>query len=301
MAYLHERNVIHGDLKPANVLLRGALPDILVKLCDFGEAKRVEQSPTGSSSTREISMRSDVWSFGAILAHLEARVAPFNPAPPMPFFMSVMSGELVPSWPLAVQQLALDCVFGSSKPRGGGTTTEAPRDAAAPKVSPTRATTFQTCATTLDTVARELGVSSAVPGDVAHRGAGSAQRMPYLMTPSPYVLPESRASGTAHGWAAESRLDRARKIMRHVVDTLSPRTDPRLLAGVAQQRAAVDSPPDDSSGPSDSRSSSTTSARGAGSSREGSMHGGMIRRKGSANVVDRLSHLAALGARGSIG
>ena len=95
MAYLHERQIIHGDLKPANVLLGGRPPDgLFVKLADFGEAKRVEQSPQGgsfsSSGAGGISKRADVWAFGGILAHLEARQGPFNPAPPMPFYYGVL-------------------------------------------------------------------------------------------------------------------------------------------------------------------------------------------------------------------
>ena len=38
MAYLHARGVIHGDLKPANVLL-GKPPLFNVKVCDFGESR----------------------------------------------------------------------------------------------------------------------------------------------------------------------------------------------------------------------------------------------------------------------
>ena len=47
MAYLHSKGVIHGDLKPANVLL-GRAPDFHAKLCDFGAAKRLDQSPGGT-------------------------------------------------------------------------------------------------------------------------------------------------------------------------------------------------------------------------------------------------------------
>jgi hypothetical protein len=75
MAYLQERHIVHGDLKPANVLL-GPAPVYHVKLCDFGEARRCEQTPGGSTSAG--GLKGDLWAFGGLLIHLERREPPFT-------------------------------------------------------------------------------------------------------------------------------------------------------------------------------------------------------------------------------
>lgn len=40
LSYLHKKKIAHGDLKPENILLT---KDQEVKLCDFGEAFRLEE------------------------------------------------------------------------------------------------------------------------------------------------------------------------------------------------------------------------------------------------------------------
>mmetsp|Transcript_41857 Transcript_41857/g.64044 ORF Transcript_41857/g.64044 Transcript_41857/m.64044 type:complete len:101 (-) Transcript_41857:794-1096(-) len=47
LAYIHSCNVMHRDIKPSNILV---LPDLTVKLCDFGLARTVpELSEPGSA------------------------------------------------------------------------------------------------------------------------------------------------------------------------------------------------------------------------------------------------------------
>lgn len=45
MAYLHEKGVVHGDVKGANVLISAAVG---ILLCDFGLAKMVDASTSTS-------------------------------------------------------------------------------------------------------------------------------------------------------------------------------------------------------------------------------------------------------------
>lgn len=90
MEYLHQRNVIHRDLKPGNVLLAGANMD--VRLSDFGLSRdlrsRTAMTATGYGTivyaAPEVLLQDeqgkpcDVWSFGVILWEMSAEEVPFD-------------------------------------------------------------------------------------------------------------------------------------------------------------------------------------------------------------------------------
>jgi calcium-dependent protein kinase len=81
MAYIHEKNIVHSDIKPENVLLHHGV----VKICDFGLAGFAGSERTGSSKgtgaymspqlvgrknlqkSYTLEMSQDVWSFGIVL------------------------------------------------------------------------------------------------------------------------------------------------------------------------------------------------------------------------------------------
>ena len=44
LKYVHSQNVIHGDIKPKNVLMCGPKDDMIPKLADFGAAKIIERT-----------------------------------------------------------------------------------------------------------------------------------------------------------------------------------------------------------------------------------------------------------------
>jgi hypothetical protein len=85
LAYLHACSVVHGDLKPANVLLKvdeGCDLGFVAKLADFGLSRQLEQGATHLSNyakgtpfyvapevvrDKTMSMASDIWSFGIIM------------------------------------------------------------------------------------------------------------------------------------------------------------------------------------------------------------------------------------------
>ncbi|XP_072051409.1 dual specificity protein kinase shkC-like [Amphiura filiformis] len=90
--YLHGQNFLHRDIKPQNCLL---FQDNLLKLCDFGLAREIEQSQTTSSQKgtyrymapeihvgnergRAIySKPADIWAYGMLLLEICTRKPPF--------------------------------------------------------------------------------------------------------------------------------------------------------------------------------------------------------------------------------
>ena len=89
--YCHERNIIHNDLKPKNILIKEGIP----KLCDFGSATELENSikyilipnkeGTKGYMAPEIweegrySYKSDVWALGCIFYELCTFGLPYFP------------------------------------------------------------------------------------------------------------------------------------------------------------------------------------------------------------------------------
>ncbi|KAK7205249.1 mitogen-activated protein kinase [Myxozyma melibiosi] len=88
LSYLHERKIIHRDIKPQNILLDG---NGQVKLCDFGVSGEVVNSLattfTGTSyymaperiQGHPYSVTSDIWSLGLTLMEVAHHRFPFPP------------------------------------------------------------------------------------------------------------------------------------------------------------------------------------------------------------------------------
>ena len=121
--YAHQHNIIHRDVKPANVML---LKDGHVKLLDFGIAREGErgQTKTGQMMGTEWYMspehlnsevvdgRSDVYSAGILLYELLAYTLPFDPRDRMGMIVKRLRGDPTPplskyleSYPLELDEI----------------------------------------------------------------------------------------------------------------------------------------------------------------------------------------------------
>jgi serine/threonine protein kinase len=87
LTFLHGNNIIHGDLKPGNILLNRFG---VVKLADFGTshclAKRKQETPMGTLPYMapeiilggQATPSSDIWSLGCTLFQFATGLAPYS-------------------------------------------------------------------------------------------------------------------------------------------------------------------------------------------------------------------------------
>ena len=64
LAYMHSKNIVHGDIKAANILINS---NSIVKLCDFGASKILKGDNKNKASIKGINtMKKDLY-FGLLL------------------------------------------------------------------------------------------------------------------------------------------------------------------------------------------------------------------------------------------
>jgi eukaryotic-like serine/threonine-protein kinase len=93
----HQLGIVHRDIKPENIYLTDSDGELLVKVLDFGIAKRMEQDSNFSMTTTGVTIgspyymspeqlmsakgadtRSDIWSLGVVAYHALTGVVPFE-------------------------------------------------------------------------------------------------------------------------------------------------------------------------------------------------------------------------------
>ena len=124
MKHLHDQNIIHRDLKSANVLLMSGW---VAKLCDFGTARELTHTTTTEhagtyrwmspeimrSATGRINKKCDLFSYGMILFELFAHEIPYaDLRDNIDVLLSVRDGKrppIPPTLPLYLHDLIQKC------------------------------------------------------------------------------------------------------------------------------------------------------------------------------------------------
>lgn len=107
LVFIHDRSLVHLDIKPQNLVLMGDFPDCDVKLCDFEisrlltpgyEVREILGTPDYVAPEilhyEPITTRTDMWSMGVLTYVLLTGFLPFGGDSDQETFMQISRGEL---------------------------------------------------------------------------------------------------------------------------------------------------------------------------------------------------------------
>uniref|UniRef100_A0A2P2I3F1 Serine/threonine-protein kinase PKH3-like n=1 Tax=Hirondellea gigas TaxID=1518452 RepID=A0A2P2I3F1_9CRUS len=107
LVFIHDRRIVHLDIKPQNLVLMGEFPDCAVKLCDFEisrlltpgyEVREILGTPDYVAPEilhyEPITTRTDMWSLGVLTYVLLTGFLPFGGDSDQETFMQISRGEL---------------------------------------------------------------------------------------------------------------------------------------------------------------------------------------------------------------
>ncbi|XP_020293970.1 probable serine/threonine-protein kinase DDB_G0278901 isoform X2 [Pseudomyrmex gracilis] len=107
LAYLHERNIAHLDIKPQNLVMMGLFPECDVKLCDFEisrvilegtEVREILGTPDYVAPEilhyEPITLAADMWSLGVTTYVLLTGFSPFGGETDQETFQNISLGEV---------------------------------------------------------------------------------------------------------------------------------------------------------------------------------------------------------------
>ncbi|KAG7188583.1 hypothetical protein KM043_008213 [Ampulex compressa] len=107
LAYLHERNIAHLDIKPQNLVMMGSFPECEVKLCDFEisrvilegtEVREILGTPDYVAPEilhyEPITLAADMWSLGVTTYVLLTGFSPFGGETDQETFQNISLGEV---------------------------------------------------------------------------------------------------------------------------------------------------------------------------------------------------------------
>jgi len=131
LQYLHQEQVVHGDLRGANILIDD---DLHVRLADFGLSMLTDSNPLSASPSRnggtgrwsapelvqgsQPSFKSDIWSFACVCIQVYTCLPPFGHLTDWQVIRHIMDGDLPekPSAHTGIQQYMLNLLDVCLKP-----------------------------------------------------------------------------------------------------------------------------------------------------------------------------------------